>query len=330
MSVRTTPWDDMKTPDFYSDAFEFRKKYNNNKILSSPQSIYNYLNERVYGQEAYKRAISTFIYKALKGINSEKVILIASESGSGKSYVASLLSEIVENFVITDGASLVPQAYRGGNHVTTVLNKLDVDGNKPCFVVIDEFNRTLQKSVDSSSFNGSSVLSELLVLFDSTDAKINASANEDKPFWVSPSKLFFILLGSFSNITDQRSSTPIGFNANICDSGKSHHKQVSKELVLDTLSEWPELVGRISRIIISPNMDEKSYFKMLSNPKYSPASKLEVELGITIKISPKKMKQYAKDSYEARTGVRGVKNAILEELDEALFNDPDVKEIYIR
>ena len=219
MSVRTTPWDDMKTPDFYSDAFEFRKKYNNNKILSSPQSIYNYLNERVYGQEAYKRAISTFIYKALKGINSEKVILIASESGSGKSYVASLLSEIVENFVITDGASLVPQAYRGGNHVTTVLNKLDVDGNKPCFVVIDEFNRTLQKSVDSSSFNGSSVLSELLVLFDSTDAKINASTNEDKPFWVSPSKLFFILLGSFSNITDQKSSTPIGFNVNIYDSG---------------------------------------------------------------------------------------------------------------
>ena len=125
MSVRTTPWDGMETPDFYSDNFEIRRKYNNSKILSSPRSIYNFLDERVFGQEDYKKAISTFIYKALRGINSEKVILIASESASGKSYVVSLLSEIVENFVITDGASLVPQGFRGGNHITTVL-KFDI------------------------------------------------------------------------------------------------------------------------------------------------------------------------------------------------------------
>lgn len=329
MSVRTTTWDDMETPDFYSDKFQIRKKYNNRKFLSSPRSIYDFLDERVFGQEDYKKAISTFIYKALRGINSEKVILIASESASGKSYVVSLLSEIVENFVITDGASLVPQGFRGGNHITTVLNKLDVDSNIPGFVVIDEFNRTLEKGI-SDSWSGSSLLSELLVLFDDKDAKINASTNEDKPLWVSPSKLFFILLGSFSNITDQKTSTPIGFNSDIHNSGKSHRTQITKEHILETLAEWPELVGRISRIIVNPNMDEKSYYKMLSNPKYSPATKLEKELGITIKISSKKMKEYAKKSYDSGTGVRGVKNAILEELDEALFNDPNLNELYIR
>lgn len=263
MSVRTTPWEGMETPDFYSDKFEIRRKYNNNKILSSPRNIYNFLDERVFGQEDYKKAISTF--------------------ASGKSYVVSLLSEIVENFVITDGASLVPQGFRGGNHITTVLNKLDVDSNIPGFVVIDEFNRTLEKGI-SDSWSGSSLLSELLVLFDDKDAKINASANEDKPLWVSPSKLFFILLGSFSNITDQKVSTPIGFNSDIHNTGKSHRAQITKENILETLAEWPELVGRISRIIVNPNMDEKSYYKMLSNPKYSPATKLEQELGITIKI----------------------------------------------
>lgn len=329
MSVRTTPWDGIETPDFYSDKFEIRRKYNNNKILSSPRNIYNFLDERVFGQEDYKKAISTFIYKALKGINSEKVILIASESASGKSYVVSLLSEIVENFVITDGASLVLQGFRGGNHITTVLNKLDVDSNIPGFVVIDEFNRTLEKGI-SDSWSGSSLLSELLVLFDDKDAKINASTNEDKPLWVSPSKLFFILLGSFSNITDQKTSTPIGFNSDIHNSGKSHRAQITKEHILETLAEWPELVGRISRIIVNPNMDEKSYYKMLSNPKYSPATKLEQELGIKIKISSKKMKEYAKKSYDSGTGVRGIKNAILEELDEALFNDPNLNELYIR
>lgn len=62
-------------------------------------------------------------------------------------------------------------------------------------------------------------------------------------------------------------------------------------------------------------------------PEYA---KLEQELGITIKISSKKMKEYAKKSYDSGTGVRGVKNAILEELDEALFNDPKLNELYIR
>ena len=329
MSVRTTPWDGMDTPDFYSDNFEMQKKYNNCQILNSPRSIYDYLDERVFGQEDYKKAISTFIYKALKGINSEKVILIASESASGKSYVVSLLSEIIENFVIIDGASLVPQGFRGGNHITTVLNKLDVDCNIPGFVVIDEFNRTLEKGI-SGSWSNSSLLSELLVLFDDKNAKINVSANDDKPLWVSPSKLFFILLGSFSNITDQKVSTPIGFNADIHNPGKSHRTQITKEHILKILSPWPELVGRISRIIVNPNMDEKSYYKMLSNPKYSPTTKLEQELGITIKISSKKMKEYAQKSYDSGTGVRGIKNAILEKLDEALFNDPNLNELYIR
>ena len=89
-------------------------------------------------------------------------------------------------------------------------------------------------------------------------------------------------------------------------------------------------MGRISRIIVNPNMDEKSYYKMLSNPQYSPATKLEQELGIKIKISSKKMKEYAKNSYDSGTGIRGIKNAIIEELDEALFNDPNLNELYIR
>ena len=75
---------------------------------------------------------------------------------------------------------------------------------------------------------------------------------------------------------------------------------------------------------------ENAQAEMAWYPKYSPATKLEQELGITIKISSKKMKEYAKNSYDSGTGVRGVKNAILEELDEALFNDPNLNELYIR
>ena len=37
-----------------------------------------------------------------------------------------------------------------------------------------------------------------------------------------------------------------------------------------------------------------------------------------------------KNAYESGTGLRGVKNLLLEEVDVALFNNPDIKELNIR
>ncbi|MBE5848665.1 MAG: hypothetical protein E7298_00675 [Lachnospiraceae bacterium] len=327
MSDKTTEWDE-EQPDFYSpDFIPARKSSDAQHVLHSPRRIYEYLSERVYGQEEYKKAISTFIYKALKGINSEKVILIAAESGTGKSYLISVLSEIVPNIVVADASSMTAAGYKGVNHVTTVLNKVDTSGGIPSFVVLDEFNRLLAKGLSGWSDTG--LLAELLVLFDDKDVSVNAGT-EEKPFWVNPKNIFFILLGSFSDITDQKKSRPIGFSTDIEATANTHRPQITKGQVLDRLSQWPELIGRISRIIVNQNLEESDYLKMLKNPKYSPAAKLEKELDISIKVAPKRMRQWSKDAYASGTGLRGLKNAILEIVDEELMKDADVKEINIR
>ena len=319
--------ENMEAPDFYSPDFIPSRKFEKSKDnLSSPEKIYSYLSERVYKMEEAKKAVSMFIYKALKGINSEKVILIASESGTGKSHLISVLSEVVPNMVISDGSSMVPSGYKGGNRVCTCLQKLDTTSGNAGFVVIDEFNRLLSKGL--GSWSDSSLLAELLVLFDDKDVKVNAGT-EDKPCWVNPSKLFFILLGSWSDITDQKKLN-IGFNANIGNSDSEHRPQITKEQILEELSQWPELVGRISRIIVNPNMTERDYYSMLKDPRFSPAARLEDELNIRIKISQKKMHEFAEKSYASGIGVRGAKNFILERVDEALFSNPDLREIYIR
>ncbi len=319
--------ENMEAPDFYSPDFIPSRKFEKSKdILSSPQTIYSYLSERVYKMDEAKKAVSMFVYKALKGINSEKVLLIASESGTGKSHLISVLSEIVPNFEVTDGSSMVPSGYKGGNRVCTCLQKLNTTNDAPGFVVIDEFNRLLSKGL--GSWSDSSLLAELLVLFDDKDVKVNAGT-EDKPCWINPSRLFFILLGSWSDITDQKKLS-IGFNANIGSANNSHRPQITKEQILDELSQWPEILGRISRIIVNPNMTENDYFKMLNDPRFSPASRLEKDLGIRIKISQRMRQKFAAESYTSGTGIRWSKNAILEEVDKALFSNPDLKEIYIR
>ena len=284
--------------------------------------------DKVYGQDDYKKVISTYIYKALNGINSEKVILIAAESGTGKSYLISELAKIVPNMIVADSSSMTASGYKGGNHITTILNKIDVSSNDPSFIVLDEFNRFLEKSINGG-WSDTSLLSETLVLFDDKDVQVNAGT-EEKPFWINPRNIFFILLGSFSDITDQKESTPIGFNADIKSTVAKHRQQITKEQILDHLSQWPELIGRISRIIVNPNMTEKDYMAMLKDPRYSPIAKLGQDLGINIKVSPQRMRLWAKNAYESGTGLRGVKNLLLEEVDVALFNNPDIKELNIR
>ncbi len=328
MSDSSSSWRGGDVPDFYSaDYVPSKKTKESRSILSSPQNIYKYLSDRVYGQEEYKKAISTFVYKALKGIHSEKVILISAESGTGKSYLISVLSEIVPNMVVADGSSMTAAGYKGGNHVTTILNKIDTKSDAPAFIVIDEFNRLMYKG--THSWSDTNLLAELLVLFDDKDVQINAGT-DDKPYWVNPKNIFFILLGSFSDITDQKKNKPIGFNADIGSAESAHRPQITKEQILKRLEQWPELIGRINRIITNNNLSESDYLRMLKCPNYSPISKLEMELGIELKVTQKKMRQWAKEAYESGTGFRCVRNGLLEIVDDAIMKDAEVRSINIR
>lgn len=309
--------------DYFYDAYE------NMRFLISPKKIFDFLNARVFKMDEAKKALAMFVFKAIKKRSTcEKVLLLAAESGTGKSYLISVLSEIVPNLIVIDGSSLVPQGYRGTNHLVSALSQLNMEYNEPGFVVIDEFNRTLQKG--KGSWADSSLLSELLILFDGKEARINISSNDAIPRWISTSQLFFILLGSFSDMTDQQQNTgKIGFNVSY-ETSNQHRTQITQEQILESLKAWPELIGRINRIVVSPNLSESDYFEMLTDSQYSPINQLEDELDLTIKLSQKKIKQLAKEAYESGTGVRCIKNKILEQIDEKMFENPSIKKVYIR
>ena len=56
MSVRTTPWDGMETPDFYSDNFEIRRKYNNSKYYYMFLEDIKYAKDKEYINKVKKIA----------------------------------------------------------------------------------------------------------------------------------------------------------------------------------------------------------------------------------------------------------------------------------
>ena len=327
MSYHSTPWDDIEEP-FYSPDYSPRRD-NNSEILKSPQGIYNYLDERVYGQEEYKIAISVFVYKALCGINSEKTILVASESGSGKSFLAAQLAELLPGRVITaDSSSITPSGFKGSNHFTTILSKVPSDGES-YFVILDEINRFFERGLGSSWDSSTGLISELLLLLDTHNASVNCGTDE-KPCWINPSHIYFILLGSFSNLTDCKANNPIGFNASISTPAKRRRTQITKEQIIEYLEQWPEILGRIPRIIVNQNLSESDFVNMLKSPKYSPISKLEKELGLSIHVSNRKIKEFGREAYESGQGFRKVRNCVLEIVDNAIFNDEHTSDIYIK
>ena len=230
MSLQS-PWDDIDMPDFYSkDYVPSHMQGDSKDILRDPRKIKEYLDSKVFMMDDAKKALSMFVYKAIaKRSRSEKVIMLIGETSCGKSHICSVLSEIVPNMVFCDGGSLVPQGFKGGNYITTALSRLDLSNDTPGFIVIDEFNRTLEKG--TGFWSDSSLLSELLVLFDDKTAKINVSSDSSKQIFASPANLYWILLGSFSNITDKGSgkSKPIGFNATISNPENTHRPQITKD-----------------------------------------------------------------------------------------------------
>ena len=260
MSYQGSLYDDVDEPDFYADDYIPQKPYRGVERLTA-QEIYKRLDDTVYGMEEVKRGVSVFICKALKGIRSEKVILIAAESGTGKSFLIEELSKIVP-ITVADSSSITASGYKGSNHLTTILNKVDTSGNTPTFIVLDEFNRLLQKGM--SGWSETSLLPELLVLFDDKDVSVNTGTDE-KPYWVNPKNLFFILIGSFSNLTDiTTNNNPIGFCVEMSSKSRTHRKQITKEMILEHLKDYPELIGRINRIFVNPNLTENDYRQILT------------------------------------------------------------------
>lgn len=326
------PWDDDDfIEDFNKIESESAKSLQIKEYLKSPASIYSYLDSRLYSQIEYKKALSTFIYLAANKIKSQKILMVCGATGSGKSEMCRVVSEIYPNLVISSVADLVPSGYKGSQHVSTLLSRLDFMSEYPPILVLDEWDKLCNKATGNTlragSWADSSLLSEFLVIFDGKDAQLNVGTDE-KPVVVNPKDMYFILLGSWSSLTDTKSEgRSIGFNAAISPSSLEH-SQLTKEEVLEALP--PEIQGRINRIVILKDFNSTDFYNILKSKKYSPATQIEEEMGIHIKVSSKRLHELAEESMKSFNGVRYARNVYLEQISEALFDNPDIKEVRIR
>ncbi len=313
---------DSETP-FYEDPRPRPIKYTKPpaNIFNSPKSIFEYLDGKVYGHTEFKRQLAFFVWQIKHG-HHPAALLVAGNSGEGKTETIRALQKIYRNIAVTDGASITPQGYKGNNKLASAMNLLDMNNPaQPPIFVIDEIDKLILRQ----GWTDTELTGELLKLME--DGVLDISVNDREQKFISTENVSFILLGSFSHLTDQMESKPIGFNASIDGSNVQRRKKITVDMIKDTLS--PELQGRIGTIVALDPFDQKDFEQILRDERYSPIYRFEKEYGLHIHLKPGKRKQIAASAFQNQTGVRSMTNEIARCLMNALFEDPETKEINI-
>ena len=290
------------------------------KICRSPKSIYDHLNKYVYGHDSYKRALSMLVYKAYNHKRPKGGLLVVGSSGTGKTEMLRIINRFYKNMTILDASLMTSQAYRGNNKITTGLRQLNTNAQGPLPICcIDEFDKLILKS--DGGQNDSSPLFELLKILEGGTVDVSSNSNE-APEIIDTSNICFILLGSFTYLSEQKKHMQIGFARS--DEARSA-PELDQSKVLEQLP--PEIRGRIEDTVFLDSFSESDFLNLIRDERYSPVKRIGEELGITLSLSDERATQIARKAYSQKTGVRAINSEISNYVNNILFDNPTVKEI---
>lgn len=298
-----TPWDDAPAPDAYD----------------TPRKIYDYLCQRVWKQDAAKRAAAVIMYHCIRGIKTNAIFV--GPSGSGKTHVWRMLQDIFPNKIsIVDGSNITLDGWKGDKKWQDLLRFPAALSGESAILVVDEFDKACAPRYSQNENISHSVQAEGLTIIEGTHVDI-----KDGPITheVDTSRLSFVLCGAFSckanDIAARASQRHIGFGA-LRDTAMHPYDQPLTEQDLIDYGVLPEFMGRIQRIVNLQPMTIDDYYRMTEAP-HGVLWQLQRQYGLEIHITPERRRELAEHAYVTGLGVRGMEGQIRQLIDDAIFAD---------